>query len=451
MKKSYLKNCVSVSFLCIILISFVTLSIAGQSEIDKINKAIKEKGAKWKAGENAISKLPKELKIKRCGLRMVGLPSKAPDDEAVQAPSPPATFDWRTQNMVTAVRDQGNCGSCWAFAAVGAMESKLLISGNNDGSDLSEQFVVSCDISNFGCDGGYMSYVYNFLTNTGTTVEECFPYTSGIEGVVPDCIEGCLLSKITGWTAVANPLHPRRGVANIKAAVTNGPVCVGMDVYNDFFSYESGVYEHVSNTLLGGHAVIIVGWEDANECWIVKNSWDDDWGENGYFRIKWRDCRIGVEAAEFNYEYEVPCVDGDVDGYEDIACGGDDCDDTDPDINPGAPEACGDGLDNNCDGIKANVYYQDFDGDNFGNNDVSIDNLCSEPVGYVGDNTDCNDNDASINPGAPEICDDQIDNNCNGSTDEGCSSCLPGGSPCDANSECCSEKCLGRPGSRTCK
>lgn len=437
--------------------SFAKLTPEQAQELNKIEAAIKAKGAKWKAGENAIAKLPKELKKKLCGLRIESSPSKEDDGAALEALSLPATFDWRTdqKNVVTPIKNQGSCGSCWAFAAVGAMESKLLIEGNADGADLSEQFVVSCDLSNFACDGGYMSYVYNFLTTTGTTDENCFPYSSGIEGIVPGCEEKCSdwedrLSTISGWTAVASPLHPRRGVANIKAAVMNGPVSVGMDVYDDFFSYTGGVYEHVTGALAGGHAIIIVGWEDANECWIVKNSWGN-WGEGGYFRIKWRDCNIGTSAAEFHYHYEQPCDDADGDGYEDIACGGDDCNDADATINPGAPEICGDGIDNNCDGIKGNFYYQDSDGDGFGNKDVSVDDQCTAPDYYVGNNTDCNDNDASINPGVEETCDDLIDNNCNGEVDEGCSSCEAAGAPCDSDSDCCSDKCIGKPGSRTCK
>ena len=454
MKRSFIK--VQILFILTIFISgFISTSFAKLTpeqlrELNEIQTAIKEKGAKWKAGENPIAKLPKELRKKRCGLRMESLPSKD-DGGAPVAASFPATFDWRNDpnNVVTPVKDQGNCGSCWAFASVGAMESILLIEGNPEGTDLSEQFVVSCDLSNFGCDGGYMSYVYSFLTTTGTTDENCFPYSSGIGGVIPGCGEKCSdwehrVSTISGWTAVASPLHPRRGVNNIKVALLHGPISVGMDVYDDFFSYTGGVYEHVSGALQGGHAVIIVGWEDANKCWIVKNSWGN-WGEAGYFRIKWGDCNIGMSAATF--QYEAPCVDADGDGY----CVGEDCNDADAAINPGAQEICGDGIDNNCDGIKANVYYQDSDGDGFGNNDLSIDDQCSAPTGYVGNHTDCNDNEFLVNPGVEETCDDLIDNNCNGETDEGCSQCESSGSPCDANADCCSGKCVGKPGSKTCK
>ena len=116
------------------------------------------------------------------------------------------------------------------------------------------------------------------------------------------------------------------------------------------------------------------------------------------------------------------CTDADGDGF----CAPEDCDDGDPDVNPGAAEVCDDGIDNNCDGfIDENCGgCTDNDGD-----------------GYCAEVDDCDDNEFFANPGLTEICDDEIDNNCDGFVDEGCSSCLPPGEPCTTGADCCSERC----------
>ncbi|MBE9523086.1 MAG: hypothetical protein IME95_07845, partial [Proteobacteria bacterium] len=321
--------------------------------------------------------------------------------EAVGALSEP--FDWRDAGVVvTSIKDQGYCGSCWAFAATGAMESTLLINDVLVGSDLSEQFVVSCNTRNDGCCGGYMDRVYNFLRDTGTTGELCFPYSSdgAMDFIGPwnqkcvDTSEPCPsicndnealdLERISGWAPVSNEVN------DLKAALLFGPIACAMYVYEDFLSYESGVYEYVEGPYMGGHAVIIIGWDNdaaAGGYWICKNSWGKDWGEDGFFKIKWGNCLIGSAAGRFFFGSS-SCTDNDGDGFslEGGACGPVDCDDTDPAINPDATEIC-----------------------------------------------------------------DGIDNNCDGSVDEGCSNCLPTGVTCTSDEECCSGKCKGRPGNKTCK
>jgi len=125
------------------------------------------------------------------------------------------------------------------------------------------------------------------------------------------------------------------------------------------------------------------------------------------------------------YEFvDASCTDADSDGYyAEVVCGGEetDCDDTDANINPGAAEICDDGIDNNCDGQidEPQIYYEDSDSDGYGNLAASV-LSCSTPAGYVADNTDCNDTDPAVNPGAAEVCGDGIDNNCNNQIDEGC-------------------------------
>lgn len=461
--------CVKVSIFAIfvvLLLAYGSTANAGLTpeqarELGEIQKAIKAKGAKWKAGETSVSKLSREERKGLCGLRFTERPNMGTGSEMTSAESTAtvydSSFDWRVYEVVTGVKDQAGCGSCWAFSAVGAMESALLINDNTPGIDLdlSEQFVVSCDNDNYGCCGGYMDRVYDFLTYSGTIDESCFPYNSSgtckcnrffCRNITNACDNMCAAwesshKRISGWEPVSYDVDA------IKSALLDGPVPCGMDVYTDFFYYTGDVYQYTWGDYEGGHAVIIVGWNDADGCWIVKNSWGTAWGEGGYFRIKYDNCWIGVDAGMLHY---TPCGDQDEDGYQDIVCGGNDCDDTDPSINPGATEVCGDGVDNDCDGLKGNIYYEDSDYDGFGNPNVTIDDSCN-PFGYVSDNTDCDDTDNTTNPGAEEVCDDGVDNNCDGAVDEGCSSCAAKGDPCVDNSDCCSGKCLGGPGKKKCK
>jgi len=151
-------------------------------ELAKIQKSIKNSGARWIAGETSVSGMSSHERKKLCGLKF----TKAPELGAVNdgysstsVGSTPVSLDWRNyndNNYVTEVKDQAYCGSCWAFAAVAGMESQVLINDVTILIDLSEQFVVSCDIYNYGCEGGYLDRVFNFLTDTGTTDEDCAPY-----------------------------------------------------------------------------------------------------------------------------------------------------------------------------------------------------------------------------------------------------------------------------------
>ena len=221
----------------------------------------------------------------------------------------PTSFDWRTTNMVTPPRDQGNCGSCWAFSSIGAIESIYKIkTGVTTDWDMSEQILVSCNSQNSGCDGGYVDGIANFLRDTGTAEESCFPYTSGTTGQSGNCSGVCptwtgLPYKITSWGYVTS-VNP--DIGSIKAAlVTYGPLPTTMNVYSDFMNYSSGIYRYVSGTPEGGHAILIVGYDDAGQYFIVKNSWGASWGEGGYFRIGYDQLNSPVLFGEETLYYTV--------------------------------------------------------------------------------------------------------------------------------------------------
>lgn len=266
-------------------------------EVTEINQAIRDQGANWVAGETSVSKLSPE-EIRRLIPPKTGKTLRTDKIVGRQAQSSrysaivdlPARFDWRNVNgrsYVTGVRDQGLCGSCFAFAATAALESRVLIASHTPDTDLnlSEQPMVSCDENNMGCNGGFLDSASEFLQTTGIPLETCYPYTSGESGTAGAC-GGCAdwrqnSYRITSFEDVGT------SVEAIKSAIIQyGPVIVGMTIYTDFLSYVSGVYSHVTGVAEGGHAIAIVGYDDADQCWILKNSWGPDWGENGFFKVK---------------------------------------------------------------------------------------------------------------------------------------------------------------------
>jgi len=214
------------------------------------------------------------------------LPEDIPNDARVTpvvSAALPTHFEW-TQNWMTSVKNQGGCGSCVAFAAVGALEGQLKIQANNPSwnIDLSEQHLFSCGGGT--CSGGwYISSALNYLQQYGTPDEACSPY-QGQSGS-GSCSKSCpdwqsRASKISSWSWVAN--NP----SALQAALVNGPLVAGFYVYTDFLSYSGGVYHYDGHSpLAGGHAIVIVGYDSTERYWIVKNSWGSGWGDGGYFRI----------------------------------------------------------------------------------------------------------------------------------------------------------------------
>jgi len=287
----------------------VTAGLSYSAEIDEIREAIQINHAKWMAKENPISLLPQEERIKRLGAiePAEGLDASAiPYEPFYTSSLLAATFDWRNNggNYVTPVRNQSSCGSCWAFAATAALESKALITFNKPGTnlDLSEQIVVSCGGAG-SCNGGSPGGASSFFVSTGTNLESCYPYTA-TDG---DCSSACSnwedsTYKIDGWSYVSGGSAPTADALK-NAIYINGPLIAVFDVYTDFFSYHTGVYSYVSGKYEGGHAVLIVGWNDLDDAFIVKNSWGAGWGESGYFRIAYSELTGTTKFGRYSYAY----------------------------------------------------------------------------------------------------------------------------------------------------
>ncbi len=197
----------------------------------------------------------------------------------------PASYDARNDGIVTPAKNQGGCGSCWAFASVGAMESHLLKKWGYGPSDLSEQQQVSCNTEMWGCAGGNSTALqwWDEAHDNGPIDESCFPYTASNSPCSYSC--GDMVTRVVDWHTVA--------AADFKTSCYNeGPSYWRYDVYSDFsdgaghgFWYDANpgdVYVNTANsTRRGGHAVLIIGWDDAKGAYLCKNSWGATAGPNG--------------------------------------------------------------------------------------------------------------------------------------------------------------------------
>jgi cathepsin B len=161
----------------------------------------------------------------------------------------PASFDARTTwpHCVHPVRNQLQCGSCWAFGATESFSDRICIATKNRTNViLSPQWVVSCDTTDYGCQGGYLQNAWEFMASTGVVVDSCDPYTSG-NGNVAACPSACANGSPLGTQYKANPntINTLTDMGDIQTSLmTNGPVEAAFSVYQDFFSYTSGVYVH---------------------------------------------------------------------------------------------------------------------------------------------------------------------------------------------------------------
>jgi cathepsin B len=233
------------------------------------------------------------------------LPFLQDTDDHSNANKLPAEFDSRKQwpECVQPVRQQEHCGSCWAFSASSVLQDRFCIASKAAIKVvLSPQDMVSCDTGDMGCQGGLLDRAWSYLEKSGIVADTCLPYVSGDGKTVPHCPHGtCSDSKLkfTKYRANAGSSKPLTCANQIKEEIFNhGPVQTGFMVYEDFMHYKSGIYEFTHGNQLGGHAVKIVGWgnENGKEFWIAQNSWGPEWGENGFFRIKFGECLFDQNA-----------------------------------------------------------------------------------------------------------------------------------------------------------
>jgi Papain family cysteine protease len=254
----------------------------------KLQGTIQDAGGKWTAGTTSVSQLPPQQKKIRLGAnRPAGWTPPKSAGIGAKAGSYPASYDLRNvngQNFITAIKDQGGCGSCVAFGTTATVEGTFQVGRGNPstGIDLSEADVYYCGGGAVGvnCETGWWpDGAFNYDQNTGVVDEACFPYTA-VDQNCNKCSDAAnRQTRISGWQTLTS-------TDDMKAWIsTKGPLSACFIVYNDFFSYTSGIYSHVSGDCAGGHCISIIGYDDPNGCWIAKNSWGTGWGESGFLRI----------------------------------------------------------------------------------------------------------------------------------------------------------------------
>jgi len=195
---------------------------------------------------------------------------------------------------------QGDCGSCWSFAASESLSDRFCIHSNGViNVVLSPQNLLSCEEMNLGCTLGSLPFwAWKYMKNYGVTTYNCDPYTSGGGSVAEcpspsnSCQDGTMgkLYKADNYTQVGDFIEPSRHIESIMRALLQGPVDATFDVWSDFDDFpfqKGGVYRHTYGSYEGLHSVKVVGYgvQNGTDYWLVQNSWGAKWGDHGFFKI----------------------------------------------------------------------------------------------------------------------------------------------------------------------
>jgi len=202
--------------------------------------------------------------------------------------------DWRSEGAVTQVKDQGQCGSCWAFSSTGGIEGAWKLAGNPLTS-VSEQELVSCDTRDSGCNGGLQDSAYEWLVsakNGQIVTEDAYPYTSGAYPHPFPC-------KSTASMKVGATISGHKDVSHSEDQMAawikqNGPLPIAVDAQEHWQTYTGGVVSNCNGASLD-HGVLAVGY--TADYWIVKNSWGYGWGESGYIRLAYGSNQCGLNQS----------------------------------------------------------------------------------------------------------------------------------------------------------
>lgn len=289
-------------------IRFTEAKIMGIDELKIIRGRIKERVHSWSAGLTSVSELTPDERKKRIGLAIteeekIMTSAKMADEDVLAAQNGivfvyPSQWDWRSlsrNNWTTPVKDQGDCGSCVAFATVGTIESNLKISRKDPlrDPDLSEADLFFRGCGNCSGSGWNFAHALIYARNSGIPDEACYPYNG--DGPCPDRDKRAI--KIDNWRVIYSISQAKEWISK------NGPLMTGMEVCDDFFYYTGGVYVYESGDVVGNHTICVVGYDEVQKCWICKNSWGTSWGDDGWFKIAYGECGIGSEFPFYTTEF----------------------------------------------------------------------------------------------------------------------------------------------------
>lgn len=261
----------------------------------------------FKQKANWVSELPKDQIIKMLG---APAPTESLEYSGLEVKTGlPASIDWRNKNGVNylgKVMNQGNCGSCVAFASVATLEGQVSITNGVPGLNptFSPQMLFAC--GGGACERGWLpGAAASFLKSNGVTDEACMPYTSGSTNLDASCSDRCADAssrtfKISSFSKTGG-IFGGGSIEAVKAALQKGPLMTTLTVYEDFITYSSGVYLHTKGSSLGGHAVSLIGYDDAKKAWLVRNSWGEEFGENGYVWVAYAD-KSGIGSQTWGFD-----------------------------------------------------------------------------------------------------------------------------------------------------